>query len=176
MQTMSSTFIATQSWPTVSCLSSAKAILSLVPTPSAPETSTGRLCRLPGRCRRSRPVGDTASVWVAVMADLTRASRLRRRCPHPHPHRWSSSHTPPPGGYSAVACRLGVAFLTAVAYSASARRGWIGYWASKQAVQKLFFGSPTAAMRFFMSILGLSAPGGRGSGRHPRARRSTVGV
>ena len=38
---MSFTHIATQSIPTVSCLSIRKAILSFVPTPSVPETRTG---------------------------------------------------------------------------------------------------------------------------------------
>ena len=40
-QTTSLTHIATQSMPTVSCLSMRKASLSLVPTPSVPATSTG---------------------------------------------------------------------------------------------------------------------------------------
>ena len=35
--------IATRSWPTVSCLFNWKASLSLVPTPSVPDTSTGSL-------------------------------------------------------------------------------------------------------------------------------------
>ena len=39
--TMSLTHMATQSMPTVSCLSIRKASFSLVPTPSVPETSTG---------------------------------------------------------------------------------------------------------------------------------------
>ena len=39
--TMSLTHMATQSMPTVSCLSMRKAIFSLVPTPSVPDTSTG---------------------------------------------------------------------------------------------------------------------------------------
>ena len=39
--TMSLTHMATQSMPTVSCLSIRKAIFSFVPTPSVPETSTG---------------------------------------------------------------------------------------------------------------------------------------
>ena len=38
---MSLTHMATQSMPTVSCLSMRKAIFSLVPTPSVPETRTG---------------------------------------------------------------------------------------------------------------------------------------
>ena len=38
---ISFTHIATQSIPTVSCLSMRKAILSFVPTPSVPETRTG---------------------------------------------------------------------------------------------------------------------------------------
>ena len=42
---ISLTHIATQSMPTVSCLSIRKAIFSLVPTPSVPETSTG--CSMP---------------------------------------------------------------------------------------------------------------------------------
>jgi len=37
------THIATQSIPTVSCLSIRKAIFSFVPTPSVPETRTGFL-------------------------------------------------------------------------------------------------------------------------------------
>jgi hypothetical protein len=40
---MSLTLIATRSCPTVSCLFSWKASLSLVPTPSVPDTSTGSL-------------------------------------------------------------------------------------------------------------------------------------
>src|SRR5574340_1249542 len=40
---MSLTLMATRSWPTVSCLLSSKASLSLVPTPSVPDTSTGSL-------------------------------------------------------------------------------------------------------------------------------------
>src|SRR5690606_16759753 len=40
---MSFTLIATRSWPTVSCLFNWKASLSLVPTPSVPDTSTGSL-------------------------------------------------------------------------------------------------------------------------------------
>ena len=40
-QMTSLTHMATQSMPTVSCLSIRKAIFSLVPTPSVPETSTG---------------------------------------------------------------------------------------------------------------------------------------
>ena len=38
---MSFTHMATQSMPTVSCLSMRKASFSFVPTPSVPETSTG---------------------------------------------------------------------------------------------------------------------------------------
>ena len=38
---MSFTHMATQSMPTVSCLSILNAIFSFVPTPSVPETSTG---------------------------------------------------------------------------------------------------------------------------------------
>ncbi len=45
--------MATQSMPTVSCLSIKKAILSLVPTPSVPETSTGR--EIPVSSSSNRP-------------------------------------------------------------------------------------------------------------------------
>ena len=52
------THMATQSMPTVSCLSIRKAIFSLVPTPSVPDTSTGcvKARSYPARTsRRSRP-------------------------------------------------------------------------------------------------------------------------
>ena len=45
--------MATQSMPTVSCLSIRKAIFSFVPTPSVPETSTGR--EMPVRSISNRP-------------------------------------------------------------------------------------------------------------------------
>ena len=47
------THMATQSIPTVSCLSIRKAIFSLVPTPSVPETSTGS--DMPARSGLKRP-------------------------------------------------------------------------------------------------------------------------
>ena len=50
---ISLTHIATQSMPTVSCLSIKKAIFSLVPTPSVPETSTGRF--IPARLGSNTP-------------------------------------------------------------------------------------------------------------------------
>ena len=50
---MSLTHIATQSMPTVSCLFIRKAILSLVPTPSVPLTSTGR--EIPVRSSSNSP-------------------------------------------------------------------------------------------------------------------------
>ena len=50
---MSFTHMATQSMPTVSCLSMRKAILSFVPTPSVPETRTGSF--MPARLGRNRP-------------------------------------------------------------------------------------------------------------------------
>ena len=40
-QTISLTHMATQSMPTVVCLSMRNAIFSLVPTPSVPDTRTG---------------------------------------------------------------------------------------------------------------------------------------
>ena len=50
---MSLTHMATQSMPTVLCLSIKKAIFSLVPTPSVPDTSTG--CCMPVTSSSNRP-------------------------------------------------------------------------------------------------------------------------
>ena len=47
------THMATQSMPTVSCLSSSMAMRSLVPTPSVPEISTGWL--MPVQSSSNRP-------------------------------------------------------------------------------------------------------------------------
>ena len=47
------THMATQSMPTVSCLSSSMAMRSLVPTPSVPEISTGR--EMPVQSSSNRP-------------------------------------------------------------------------------------------------------------------------
>ena len=50
---MSLTHMATQSMPTVSCLSMRKASFSFVPTPSVPLTSTG--CSMPVVSSSNRP-------------------------------------------------------------------------------------------------------------------------
>ncbi len=68
-QITSLTHMATQSMPTVSCLSSKKASLILVPTPSVPETSTGSF--MPVRLGASRPPKppippSTSEVWVRL--------------------------------------------------------------------------------------------------------------
>ena len=52
-QMISLTHMATQSMPTVSCLSIRKAIFSLVPTPSVPETKRG--FSMPAQLGANRP-------------------------------------------------------------------------------------------------------------------------
>ena len=52
-QMISLTHMATQSMPTVSCLSRRKASFSLVPTPSVPETRVGAV--IPARSGAKRP-------------------------------------------------------------------------------------------------------------------------
>ena len=69
--TMSLTHMATQSMPTVSCLSIRKASFSLVPTPSVPETSTGRLT--PVRSGSNKPPNPP-------MPDRTPGTAVRATC------------------------------------------------------------------------------------------------
>ena len=63
------THMATQSIPTVSCLSIRKASFSLVPTPSVPETSTGRFMPLKsGSNRPPKPPMPDSTPGTAVRA------------------------------------------------------------------------------------------------------------
>ena len=63
---MSLTHMATQSTPTVSCLSIRKASFSLVPTPSVPETSTGSV--MPARSGTNRPPKPPMSEQTPAVA------------------------------------------------------------------------------------------------------------
>ncbi len=66
---MSLTHIATQSMPTVSCLSSRNASLSLVPTPSVPLTSTGsRMPATSGANRAPNPPRPESTPGMFVRA------------------------------------------------------------------------------------------------------------